>query len=77
MVDSDKTFVLDRHQLYFKYLIISVGGMEPMAISLTDAYKSYGRGKKKVEVLRNLKMNVRKGSIYGLLGELCLFIYHS
>ena len=40
------------------------------AISLESAYKHYGKGRKKFPVLLGLDMNVEKGTIYGLLGNL-------
>ena len=41
-----------------------------MAISVSGVYKSYGRGGRKVDVLRDLEMNIPRGHIYGLLGML-------
>nr|QST15012.1 ABCH-like protein [Diaphanosoma celebensis] len=38
------------------------------AVWVRNACKSYGVGKKRAQVLRNLDMNVKKGTIYGLLG---------
>uniref|UniRef100_A0A0K2U568 ATP-binding cassette sub-family G member 20 n=1 Tax=Lepeophtheirus salmonis TaxID=72036 RepID=A0A0K2U568_LEPSM len=38
------------------------------AISVKGAYKSFGWGKKKVNVLVNLSIRITKGHIYGLLG---------
>nr|AHK05673.1 ATP-binding cassette transporter sub-family H 55580 [Tigriopus japonicus] len=43
--------------------------MEPKnAIAIKSAYKHYGRGDKRLDVLRDLNMTVPKGAIYGLLG---------
>jgi len=39
-----------------------------MAIEISQAYKSYGRGGRKVDVLRDFQMSIPKGNIYGLLG---------
>jgi len=39
-----------------------------IAITVTEAFKSYGRGAKKCQVMKNFHMTVQKGSIYGLLG---------
>ena len=46
-----------------------------MAISVSGVYKSYGRGGRKVDVLRDLEMNIPRGHIYGLLGMLGSFLY--
>ena len=44
-----------------------------MAIQVTGVHKSYGRGARKTEVLRDFNMTIPKGHIYGLLGRLiCL-----
>jgi len=43
-----------------------VGAVE--AVYVRNASKSYGVGKRRAQVLRNLDMNVKKGTIYGLLG---------
>eukprot|EP00090_Calanus_glacialis_P013108 TRINITY_DN21732_c0_g1_i1.p1 TRINITY_DN21732_c0_g1~~TRINITY_DN21732_c0_g1_i1.p1 ORF type:complete len:794 (-),score=171.87 TRINITY_DN21732_c0_g1_i1:630-3011(-) len=39
-----------------------------MAIEISDVYKSYGRGSRKTDVLRDFQMNIPRGHIYGLLG---------
>ena len=41
-----------------------------MAIQVAGVHKSYGRGARKTEVLRNFNMTIPKGHIYGLLGKL-------
>ena len=41
-----------------------------MAIQVTGVHKSYGRGARKTEVLRDFNMTIPKGHIYGLLGRL-------
>lgn len=43
--------------------------MTPPALEVSHLHKSYGRGKKRVEVLRDLNMIIPRGNIYGLLGE--------
>ena len=57
------------------------GEME-MALQVSGVFKSYGRGSKKVDVLRDFCMNIPRGHIYGLLGEMSkteccghLFVY--
>ena len=42
---------------------------DDMAIQVVRAHKSYGRGARKTEVLRNFNMTIPKGHIYGLLGR--------
>ena len=45
-----------------------------MAIEISDVYKSYGRGSRKTDVLRDFQMNIPRGHIYGLLGKtICTF----
>lgn len=39
-----------------------------MAIQITDLNRSFGSGKKRNHVLRDLSMSVNEGTIYGLLG---------
>ena len=46
------------------------GEAADMAIQVAGVHKSYGRGSRKVEVLRNFNMTIPRGHIYGLLGEL-------
>ena len=41
-----------------------------MAIQVAGVHKSYGRGARKTEVLRNFNMTIPKGHIYGLLGKI-------
>ncbi len=41
---------------------------DDLAIRLNGAYKHYGSGKKKTDVLVGLDMSVPRGKIYGLLG---------
>ena len=43
---------------------------DDMAIQVAGVHKSYGRGARKTEVLRNFNMTIPKGHIYGLLGKL-------
>ena len=50
-------------------LIILWSGDPDMAIQVSGVHKSYGRGSRKVEVLRNFNMTIPKGYIYGLLGK--------
>ena len=45
------------------------GEMEK-TIQVTGAFKSYGWGSRKNYVLRDFNMNVPRGYIYGLLGEI-------
>ena len=45
-----------------------------MAIQVSGVHKSYGRGSRKVEVLRNFNMTIPKGYIYGLLGRHLIFL---
>ena len=40
-----------------------------VAIRLSNAHKHYGTRKKRLPVLIGLDMEVRRGQIYGLLGE--------
>ena len=42
---------------------------DDMAIQVVRAHKSYGRGARKTEVLRNFNMTIPKGHIYGLQGR--------
>ena len=44
-------------------------GEMDMAIQVSGVFKSYGRGSRKVDVLRDFCMNIPRGHIYGLLGE--------
>lgn len=46
------------------------GSEDNVAIRLEEAFKHYGSGKHKTPVLLGLDMCVRRGQIYGLLGEL-------
>ena len=46
------------------------GEAADMAIQVAGVHKSYGRGSRKVEVLRNFNMTIPRGHIYGLLGKL-------
>ena len=41
-----------------------------MALQVSGVFKSYGRGSRKVDVLRDFCMNIPRGHIYGLLGEM-------
>ena len=43
---------------------------DDMAIQVAGVHKSYGRGARKTEVLRNFNMTIPKGHIYGLLGKI-------
>ena len=40
-----------------------------LALEITNVHKSFGRGKRKVEVLRDLRLEIPRGNIYGLLGR--------
>lgn len=42
--------------------------MSEVAVLTRHLYKSYGKGKTKLEVLKDLDMTVTRGTIYGLLG---------
>ena len=40
-----------------------------MAIEISHVCKSYGRGGRKADVLKDFQMNIPRGHIYGLLGQ--------
>ena len=40
-----------------------------LALEITNVHKSFGRGKRKVEVLTDLSLEIPRGNIYGLLGR--------
>ena len=46
-----------------------MSGDTDKAIQVAGVHKSYGRGARKVEVLKNFCMSIPRGHIYGLLGK--------
>ena len=44
--------------------------IEEKAICFDNAYKHYGKGRSRTPVLLGLDMNVERGTIYGLLGNI-------
>ncbi len=50
-------------------VFVKTGEPEEVAIRLEDAYKHYGSGKSRMPVLIGLNMEVKRGQIYGLLGD--------